>query len=646
MDENESESTQPLNLNELMAQLDRMKEDAEEVVDHIRSDEQEIKILEKRLNDTRKRKSQREQVRFNLNKEISATNHAMEALKRQLALEAENRRVTELANARRQSIDELTQEAKWREYALPHQYEGALYLSSAQRAVCADGMGTGKTLQILITIDMLHAMGDGGHRVLIACPNEVVRNFVMEFHKWSNTPIIDLSRMSIPEAISSVDLYDPIMPDCVYVINYDKLARSDALVQRLNQVQFDTVVCDEAHKIKETSNSTYQALEILVLSHNTCPICGKATHPMSKSGLSTGLSQPQRQGLCPEHAVVEDCTRSVKNYYSMTGTLILNRPNEAYASLHLINDKLFPTRTAFEDDFCQHNPYTNKLEWRPGGESRLVEKIKGMYIRRTREDAGIKLPPQTTVIHSIELDPTAYPRQHKLLRQLAEHAQMEIDEGKVTTFFSVLPLITRQRQASVWPGGIYLTKTDPLTGEEYKEHVGARYLESAKMDKAVELYKELAEEGEERVLILSQFKEPLIEFARRIGPDIVEFHGGTPKWKRDEIVRNFDRTMGEKPKWKGVAAHYKLGGEGLNLTAVTQVIVLDEQWNPGMAQQAYDRVNRMGQTDETCVHIIRLENSIDDWLANLIESKKKIVDGFHSEIAFQDLVDVFKNISG
>jgi SNF2 family DNA or RNA helicase len=60
------------------------------------------------------------------------------------------------------------------------------------------------------------------------------------------------------------------------------------------------------------------------------------------------------------------------------------------------------------------------------------------------------------------------------------------------------------------------------------------------------------------------------------------------------------------------------------------MIMLDEEWNSGKDEQAANRIDRIGQTEETTVHTIRLENSIDDWMADLIEMKRQMVEGFDS----------------
>ena len=78
-----------------------------------------------------------------------------------------------------------------------------------------------------------------------------------------------------------------------------------------------------------------------------------------------------------------------------------------------------------------------------------------------------------------------------------------------------------------------------------------------------------------------------------------------------------------------VSQSRSLGGVGLNLTAATQMIICDEEFNPGKRDQAYDRLHRIGQTESVTIHVIRVKNSIDDWLAGIMEQKEDMVNGFN-----------------
>jgi SNF2 family DNA or RNA helicase len=133
----------------------------------------------------------------------------------------------------------------------------------------------------------------------------------------------------------------------------------------------------------------------------------------------------------------------------------------------------------------------------------------------------------------------------------------------------------------------------------------------------------------------------------------VRFDGDTPQSVRDEAKLDFDRRYceapdynnGNGPKWQVLLANYKTGGVGLNFTAATEMIELDQEWNPGKEDQARGRIDRMGQVSETNVHVINIERTIDGWMSDLNEEKAQLIDGFNSmaEPLSTQLLDAMKN---
>jgi len=610
-------------------------------------DDAEVEKANQVLEEARKKRDETDTKRRVARTNALSEYDKISQLMRLIAQEEANEYAEKRARERRVLLDELTANAPWRERVLPHQLDGAHYLSAAQRAICADGMGLGKTLQVgVVTLDMLQAMGDGGKKVLVVCLSEVQSVFIKEISTWApERALVRLGGLGgLKETMDTFNFYKEHLPDeRTDIINYELLRRSTSkdLVEAMILEQYDTVICDEAHVLKQTDSAGFKVVKKIVQSHNTCGECGRVMLTTATNGDRVKWDE----GICLIHGATT-MKRSVRNFFALTGTPVLNRPTELFPLLNLVNEDAFPRENKFKDDFCTRG-WDNKVKWRPGGESRLAAQIKGSYLRRTREDAGIILPKQTITVHDIVFDKAKYPRQAEILRTLKENSQVLIEAGRAADMASLLALITRQRQAAVWPGGIWMDvpedPNNPWTSNLIRTHVGANFQESAKIDRACELADEFEEAGE-RYVLFSQFRTAIDEFVSRRGDSVVAYHGGTDEKTAQLIKDNFDRSMGQAPKWKGVAAHYQKGGVGLTLTGATQCIILDEQWSPGMNQQAYDRINRLGQTEETGVHILHLSGTIDQWLMSLIEEKKKIVDGFEMELTFQQLADVFTSM--
>lgn len=66
---------------------------------------------------------------------------------------------------------------------------------------------------------------------------------------------------------------------------------------------------------------------------------------------------------------------------------------------------------------------------------------------------------------------------------------------------------------------------------------------------------------------------------------------------------------------------------GLNLTMASKVIMVDPWWNSASEQQAFCRVFRIGQKEETFMSRLCVKDTIDSKLVAMQERKQKEIDG-------------------
>jgi SNF2 family DNA or RNA helicase len=454
-----------------------------------------------------------------------------------------------------------------------------------------------------VTNAIIHPVG---RKVLYFCPSPLLRNVLEEWRRWAPhrnvTYIGNMSKAEREYALSFL----PKLQDYVIIINYEAWRRDKALLDKLVECEFDTIIVDEAHNIKDKKTSAYKGVLQVI------------------------------QGCNPEYII------------PMTGTPILNRPQELHSILSLLNLKDFPPTSQGERDFlwryCEEyypdgNTTNPKYKFKPGGLDLLAKKISTNFMRRTKEQAGIVLPEKTIIYHELDRDDETYPKQAKAREQMKKYATIVLDEaeGKAIQATVIIAMITRLRQIETWPAGI---KQIDKTTKEVKFEL--EVYESQKIDYIIRFDEDSDEwEGlipdtieDERIVVFSQFKEPLQELKRRIekmGYKAAVFDGSTPQDLRDEIRHDFDRNHTperSKAKYDVLLANYKAAGVGLNLTGATQLITLDEEWNPGKRDQAWDRIHRIGQTQNVTINVVRTKNTIDTWLADIIDEKSQVVSGF------------------
>jgi SNF2 family DNA or RNA helicase len=495
--------------------------------------------------------------------------------------------------------------------------------------VLGDGMGLGKTRQSIGWLDLVQ-----GRKVLIVCQADICDQFAGELMTLApHRTVFNLYKKTPKTRHAQMDKILESDEACV-VVNFEIWRKDKDLLAKLMAWQIDTLIVDEAHNLKNTGTSNFKNIEMLVKVDNVCPKCkgpikglydkDKKLKPCPACGWRKGELTPVRYAYKLDEWLA---SKSMKNMCFTTGTPILNSPLDIYALLHLCDPMLFARKTQFLETFCITNHHSGKVEFRDGQLDNLRPLIAGRFIARTREDAGIVLPTQRKHIVRVDLDEHKYTKQYKIVRQLSERAQIMLDSGESMTIMHLIALITRKRQANVWPAGIELKDNEG----NVVFSVGQEVRESCKLDVVVDQILQIHAEGRRQV-VFSQFTtalQGLFEMLEEAGLSVALLTGATPRNLRDEIKNNFYLAKGEEPKWDIVLCNYKTGGTGLNLTSATATHIIDEEWNPGKRDQAYARTDRIGQELENDVYIYRIPASIDTWMSNTIHRKEQMVSAFN-----------------
>lgn len=566
----------------------------------------------------------------------------------QVAQEADERAVRQAA--RRQELEDrfrqIAEGKPWYEgtgnddQVFPHQWVAACFGAVAGRWFCGDRPGLGKTRTGIGWLDLV-----GSRKVVIIAEANVASQFAGEIMELApHRTVFNLAGLSKKTRHEQL-VRASRMEDAILVINYEMFRRDQDSLVKVLAWQADTVIVDEAHNIKTVKTGAFKMVQRLLFTDNTCEECG---------GLITGLSKPCKRCNHTQHqaglTLKEKrelthsqwlATKSVKKTLLLTGTPLLNTPLDLYPLLHLTRPTVFPTVDDFKKRFLKPSfaEGTRKMVFKRNGLDDLQPFIKDFFLARDLEDVGERevvdgmngvrlpngqfLPDQHERIVRVEVDPERYPLQLRTIKQISEQARLVLSTGESATLMHMIQIISRKRQANVWPGGIEIRDTD---SGEIIMRVGDEVQESAKMDECLEQL--LAYHGKgHRQVVFSQFRTALAEFETRVraaGLRVARFDGSTKKTLREEIKSNFYRAKGEKPKWDVVLVHYRTGGAGVNLTAATVTHILDEEWNAGKRDQGYGRTHRIGQTESTEVLVYRIPNSIDTFMANLIRMKEKL----------------------
>jgi SWI/SNF-related matrix-associated actin-dependent regulator 1 of chromatin subfamily A len=239
------------------------------------------------------------------------------------------------------------------------QKDGVKFLLSRKGAILADSMGVGKSVQATVA-----ALESGCKRILIVCPSAVKINWQREigYYDCHDSVIIDGKKWE--QAKFTIINFDILKN--FHVVPGEGMKEEDICWdnQELVKANFDLIIIDEAHKLKN--------------------------HKSNRGAIM--------KDLCTNYGE--------KRVWLLSGTPVANRPMDYYNLLALINSPIVANWKHYVIRYCEGKQITTTLKngrqkkvWLTNGASNLEElalKTKNTYLRRLKSDLGDM--PEKTII--------------------------------------------------------------------------------------------------------------------------------------------------------------------------------------------------------------------------------------------------------
>ncbi|MER6746058.1 DEAD/DEAH box helicase [Streptomyces fungicidicus] len=311
---------------------------------------------------------------------------------------------------------------------------------------------------------------------------------------------------------------------------------------------------------------------------------------------------------------------------ALTGTPVENNLSELWALLDWTTPGLLGPLKSFR---ARH---ARAVETGEDDEAagRLARLVRPFLLRRKKSDPGIvpELPPKTETDHPVPLTR----EQAALYEAVVRESMAAIGTARgMGRRGLVLKLLTSLKQICDHPA-LYLKEEPAGAGGD---RLSARSGKLALLDELLDTL--LAEDGS--ALVFTQY----VGMARLITAHLAGravpadlLHGGTPVPERERMVDRFQ--SGATPV---LVLSLKAAGTGLNLTRAGHVVHFDRWWNPAVEEQATDRAYRIGQTQPVQVHRLVTEGTVEDRIADMLESKRALADAVlgSGESALTELSD-------
>lgn len=474
---------------------------------------------------------------------------------------------------------DLLKFAKWR------------YLNGLKSGfILADEMGAGKTLETMNWAMYMKEHLGAKHCLIIACVNSAKYNWREDIIKHTNgkeTPYIlgsrrkrdgsvklDTGSKEKLEDLTTLRMYGKANEDDLpyfIIINIEairakvgkKFVIADRIIELINTEEIGMIALDEVHR--NTSAHSQQGRQILRIK------------------------------------------KEVKNqiqWIPMTGTPITSRPTDVFLPLRLIDGHASNSYYSWCQEYCIYGGFGDHEIVGYKNIPKLKNLLQPNMLRRLKKDI-LDLPPK---IHNVEyIDNSPY--QMKLYKDIV--ADMISDRMNIVKSLNPMSRFLRLRQVNGSPELIDSTCNPDEPGYLIK---------NAKLARLLELLDDILLDPEEKVVIFSNWVEPLRTLHKYISKRYkVCCYTGTMKPEEREKHKS---AFINNPERRVMIGTIGALGTSHTLTVARNVIFYDSPWNPADIEQAEDRCHRPGSTGSVSIYTLITRDTVDEKVHQILSNKE------------------------
>jgi SNF2 family DNA or RNA helicase len=412
---------------------------------------------------------------------------------------------------------------------------------------------------------------------------------------------------------------------------------SKSVRDKLQELPFKLVIADEAHSFKNSDSNRSQALVKFMNFMNVgeatheikfdCPKCKHTWIEEAKQKFDKRIGHQviYKNSRCPKcewyvyvqaQAREKQPTERPCGLILLTGTPILNRADEYFVPLNLVNPELFSSQTSFQNQWLEpdHKGRYSRIKKYRLEEFKKV--IKPYLLRREKEDVYTDLPVINRIFTLIEPDKSKVKERYN---QILDKIDAETAHKANPTYWDLKEHLAELRRLC---GMMKLLWTND-------------YLETCALESASKYAIGIHHESVRDVLYTMLGGS--MNCYRLSGQDSAE--------QKDYIMREWEHSNKQF-----LIVNMLAGGVGMDFHYCDNVVVLERQWNSEIEAQFEFRFynpDKSIKQNPTTIEYVIAKGTIDEFWYDMVEEKRRNVgevmyNNFNIERdvdSFQALVD-------
>jgi len=420
------------------------------------------------------------------------------------------------------------------------------------RALLADEVGLGKTIEAGILLKEYLVRGLV-RRTLILTPPSLVSQWQEELATKFFIKSVTTDELGNRQEARFWQKHKTIVASI-------STAKSKKYSEAVAKVEWDMVIVDEAHHLKNRSSQNWKLVNSL----------------------------------------------KKRFILLLTATPVQNNLVELYNLLTLLMPGVLKTEAQFKREYVASGDPTM-----PKNPDRLRSLLREVMVRNIRSVVDVKLPKRFATTISVE--PSASER--RLYEAITAFIKNHFHEEKGLDRLTLHTLLRKAgssppaaaesleglRERMAYPE---LDELVELAGSVQETEKGKRLLE-------------IVNKAQGKVLIFGQYARTNAYVATLLagaGIRYAEFNGSMNQAEKDEAIRQFREDV-------NVLVSSESGGEGRNLQFCQTIVNFDLPWNPMRIEQRIGRIHRIGQTKDIFIFNFCIKGSIEEEILHILNDK-------------------------